>query len=114
VQELWDRPDMIAFLVRTLGLLIFAASFVAMIADGVRSIASDALVTTPLGQTWFALHPASLNAAQGMVESYTHPYLWDPVLVTVLLWPTFAVGGVFGLVLMLLGRKRRRRTPAFA
>jgi hypothetical protein len=105
---------MIAFLIRTLGLLIFAASFVAMVADGVRSLAADAVVLTPLGQTWFALHPQSLGLAQAMVQRYVHPYLWDPILVTVLLWPTFAVGGVFGVVLMLIGRKRRTRTPAIA
>lgn len=101
---------MLAFLVRGLGVLIFAASFIALIADGIRSLASDALVLTPLGQTWFQLMPGSLNLLQAVVQRYLHPYIWDPIIVTVLLWPTFAVGGVLGILLMLAGRRRRRRT----
>lgn len=101
---------MLAFLVRGLGVLIFAASFIALIADGIRSLASDALVLTPLGQTWFQLQPGSLNLLQAVVQRYLHPYIWDPIIVTVLLWPTFAVGGVLGILLMLAGRRRRRRT----
>ncbi|WP_210272799.1 hypothetical protein [Chthonobacter rhizosphaerae] len=99
---------MIAFLIRGLGVLLFAASFIALVADGIRSLAADAVVLTPLGQTWFQLHPGSLNLLQAVVQRYLHPYIWDPILLTVLLWPTFAVGGGLGILLMVLGRKRRR------
>ena len=99
---------MIAFLVRSLGLVIFAAAFVAFVADGVKSLAADAIVVTPFGQTWAALHPQSLAAVQTLVRSRLHAYLWDPVMTTVLIWPTFSVGGVIGILLMLAGARRRR------
>ncbi len=96
-----------AFVVRTLGLLLFAASFIMLVADGVTSLAADKLQVTSLGQTWFTVNGGSLNLAQAVVQRYVHPYLWDPVIVTVLLWPTFAVGAVIGLLLMIAGRKRK-------
>ncbi len=99
---------MIRFLLRLAGLIIFAASFIALVADGISSLAADRIVTTPLGQTWFSLSPDSLNLAQAVVQRYVHPYLWDPVIQSVLLWPTFAVGGVVGILLVLLGSVRRR------
>ena len=103
---------MIAFLVRSIGFLLFAASFIALIADGVRSLAADALVMTALGQVWFTLDAPSLNLAQAVVQRYVHPYIWDPIAITILTWPAFAVGGGLGLALMLLGTRRRRRTGA--
>lgn len=100
---------MLRFVLRFLGILIFAASFIALISDGVRSLAADRVLFTPLGQTWFSLHSGSLNLSQAVVQRYVHPYVWDPMIQTVLLWPTFAVGGVVGILLMLAGSKRRDR-----
>lgn len=97
---------MIAFLVRSTGVLVFAAAFIALVADGVRSLAADAPVVTPLAATWGAIHPASLAAAEAVVKGFVTSYLWDPVLLTVLGWPTFAVVGGLGILLMLLGRRR--------
>jgi hypothetical protein len=103
---------MLRFLARTLGLVVFAASFIALVADGIRSLASKAPVTTPLGESLAAGLPDLLPAARAMVETRLHPYLWDPVIATVLGWPTFAVGGVAGVILMLAGARRRRRGSA--
>ena len=100
---------MIRFLVRTVGLLIFAASFIALIADGIQSLAADRIIVTPLGQTWFSFDRDSLNLFQAVVQRHLHPYIWDPIIQTVLLWPTFAVGGTVGLLLMVLGARRRPR-----
>lgn len=100
---------MVAFLLRSLGLLIFAAAFIALIADGVKSLAADAVVTTSLGETWASLSPQSLAAAEAMVERRAGPHLWDPVITTALTWPSFALGGAVGLVLMIAGSRRRRR-----
>lgn len=103
---------MFGFLFRATGLILLVASFVALIADGVRSVAAERLVVTPLGATWYALDPSSLGLAQAVVQRYVAAFVWDPVIQTVLLWPTFAVGGVFALILMALGRRRPRRAAA--
>jgi hypothetical protein len=60
------------------------------------------------GELWYALHPGSLNLVQAGIQRNLWPELWDPGLVTVLLWPAAAVLGVLGLVLFLLGARRRR------
>ncbi|SON53606.1 hypothetical protein HDIA_0065 [Hartmannibacter diazotrophicus] len=97
---------MIRFLFRLFGFVIFTAAFIAMIADGVRSIAADRLILTKLGETWSAISPASLIGAQTSVTSHLGPLVWDPLVVSLLLLPTFAVGFVLGLALMVIGKDR--------
>lgn len=104
---------MLSFLLRSMGLILFAAAFISLIADGIHSLAANEILLTPLGQAWFQYHRESLNLAQALVQRHLHPAVWDPVIQTVLLWPAFAVAGGLGLVLMLLGSRRRAR-PATA
>lgn len=66
-----------------------------------------------VGYVWFTLHADSLQLAQPVVQRYVHPWLWEPVIVTLLLWPAFAVIGVPGVLLLLLTRPRRRRGSLF-
>ena len=49
-----------------------------------------------------------------MTQRYIFPALWDPVFVTVLLWPAFLVIVVPGLLLSYFFRRRPRlkRKPA--
>lgn len=96
-------------IVRWLGLWLLAGAFVAFIVDGTKSIAASQITVTPLGQSWFELHPPSLNLVQAVVERYVLPFLWDPVLVNILLLPGWAVLAAIGALLVYLGRKR---TPA--
>ena len=49
-----------------------------------------------------------LNLTQAVTQRYVLPELWDPVLLTVLLWPAFIVLAVPGLILFALGSLRRR------
>ncbi|MEE8271216.1 MAG: hypothetical protein V3R98_05730 [Alphaproteobacteria bacterium] len=67
------------------------------------------------GEHWFTVDLESLNLAQALIQRYLIPSLWDPVLVSVLLWPVAgglalvsAVLAVPGLVLLLAFRRRRR------
>ncbi len=59
-----------------------------------------------LGQLWFEFDSESLNLTQAIVQRYLLPVLWDPVIVTILLWPAWLVFIVPGLLLVLLFRKR--------
>ena len=94
------------WLLRAFGLLFVAAGFVAFVMDGVKTIASANLVITPLGKAWFDVHVASLNLVQAVIERYTFPFLWDPVLVSVLQMPGWVVFTVLGIALYYLGRRR--------
>ena len=61
------------------------------------------------GEIWFRFDVDSLNAAQAGIQRYLLPELWDPVIVTVLTWPGWAVLGVPGIVLLWLCWHRRPR-----
>src|SRR3546814_20829278 len=61
------------------------------------------------GELWFMIHHASLNLVQAVVQRYLLPALWDPVLVTVLLWPAALTPAGLGLILVVAFRPRRRR-----
>lgn len=98
---------MIRAILRFFGLWLLAAAVVAAVIDAARSIADSTLVVTPLGQTWFQLHAASLNLAQALVERYVSPVAWDPVMTAVLHTPTAVVVGAIALLLLLAGRPKR-------
>lgn len=103
---------MFRFLIRAAGLLVFAAAFVALVADGVRSLAVDALMLTPLEASWRIFAPASLDEFRSLAESRLPPYLLDNVIVPVLSAPTFALAGGLGLLLLVVGRPRHRPVAA--
>jgi hypothetical protein len=96
---------MFRFLARVLGLLLVAAGFVGLVIDGTRSIANSEISFTPLGQLGFALFPKSFPLLEPAVTRHVHPFLWDPVLLNVLLLPASVIGFVLGALLLWLGRR---------
>lgn len=103
-------------LFRILGYILALVGFGFMIVDGARSIAAGRFDATAFGRTWFSIDPPSLNLSQAVVERYTSPYIWDPIIITVLTWPTFAVAFGLALIFVLIGgrgRRRRRRVSAW-
>lgn len=96
---------MIRFLFRFVGLWVLAGAFVALVLDGVRSIASSEIVTTPLGVTWLSVSPGSLTRFQVFVEGTLSSPVWEYLVVPVLGAPLFAVLGVAGALLLLIGRR---------
>ncbi|MEP3247789.1 MAG: hypothetical protein ABJN40_07305 [Sneathiella sp.] len=59
-----------------------------------------------LGQLWFEYDSESLNLTQAIVQRYLTPALWDPIIVTILLWPAWVIFLVPGLLLTFLFRKK--------
>lgn len=100
---------MLRFLSRLIGFCMMAAAFVALVVDGTRSIAAGEFEATPLGATAFWLFPAKFPILQPAVERHLHPWLWDPLLVNLLLAPTWAVLGALGFLLFAVGLRRARR-----
>ena len=98
---------MIKAVFRLLGLLILALALITAVLDIARSIADSALVITPLGKDWFDLSVDSLNLSQAIVQRYVHPYVWDPIIQSILQMPSWLVFAVFALLLMWIGRKRK-------
>ena len=109
---------MIRFLSRFGGLWLIAGAVVALVIDATKTIAASALTITPLGMTWYDLSPTSQVLAQQFVqrriEVYIGNWLWDPLIMWVLLMPTWLVLVALGFALTYLGQRRRRRRSAFA
>lgn len=102
-----NGDEMIRFLFRLVGIVIFAAAFVALVIDGARSIAASEITVTPLQPVVEALDPGVLIRAQTAAEGHSVSWIWDPAALWLLAQPTFAVLGVLALLLLVIGRKPR-------
>jgi hypothetical protein len=71
----------------------------------------DTRVWAPIavGQLWYELDRSSLNLVQAVTQRYVSAFLWDRVIVNILLCWAFAVLIGLGVVILLLARKRPLR-----
>lgn len=97
---------MIRFLCRLLGLMCLASAFVLLIYDGMRSMASNAVALTSTSELWDMVQATGTQGFQRLVDTYL-PGVWETVLVPLLSAPSWAVLGVLGILLMLLGRRKK-------
>lgn len=95
---------MIRFLFRFIGLWLLAGAFVALVIDGTRSVAASRIVLTTVGEAWSVVHRPSLELFRAHVEGSYPAWAWDPVAITFLFAPLWAVLGVLGILFALLGR----------
>lgn len=95
---------MIRFVFRLLAALVLAAAVVMAVLDATRTVAAGALVMTPLGESWSAAFPASLAAIETLLQAKVQ-WLWDPVILTMLKLPGFAILGLFAFLLYAIGHK---------
>jgi hypothetical protein len=95
---------MIRFLLRTIGILLLAGSFAALVVDGTRSIASTHAVFTSLQQSILWLGPSASAAVQRELSGHLPPGVGHSVLDAMTLLPTFLPLGLLGALFMLVGR----------
>lgn len=98
---------MIRFLFRSIGLICLAAAFILVIYDGTKSIAGNNVFITSVRGLWDTLNAASLASLRPLIEGKIAPFAWDPIFVSFLSAPSWAVLGGLGMVLILLGRKKK-------
>ena len=98
---------MIRFVFRFFGLWVLAAGFVALVRDGTKSIAGNAIFITRLGEDWNNLHAASQDALNALVTRYAGPATWELATLYLLAAPTWLVLGIVGSLFMLIGRKKK-------
>lgn len=95
-------------IIRILGVWFLLAAVITLVIDATKSLAINKMVITSLGQQWYEFHKVSIEAAQKSVETHIHPFIWDPFITALLLWPSWALFALFGVILLWLGRKRKR------
>jgi hypothetical protein len=96
---------MFRFLFRFIGLWLLAGAFVALVIDGTRSITAGRIVLMPLAEAWVALHPSSIEWLRTTFDRDLPAWLWDNVMVCALFAPMWAVLGILGIILVLIGRR---------
>lgn len=97
---------------RLIGWIILLAGLAVLARDVLAWIDTKHWAPIALGQLWFDLDRSSLNLVQAVVQRYIHPFLWDPIIVTILLCWAFAVLTALGLLILAVsGRRTRRLRP---
>jgi hypothetical protein len=98
---------MIRFLLRFIGLLLLALAFIFVIYDGIRSISDGSFLITKASYVWSALSDRGLQSFQALVEQHAGAEVWQIGVAPILDQPASAVACVLGVVLILLGRKKK-------
>jgi hypothetical protein len=92
---------------RIIGWVLALAGLGALIAD-LTAAGSGGLRFHAVGEWWFRLSPGSLQLAQPAIERHVAPFLWDPVILTVLEAPAALAGLGAGAALIGVSLVRRR------
>ena len=95
-------------------MILLALAVVLAVLDITRSITASVIVMTPLMESWSAISPATLEAAQQAVEGWGVAFLWDPVLISILKLPSWLVLGLVSMLLFWFGQRRTSSIGRFA
>jgi len=98
---------MIRFVLRFFGLLLLALGFIFLVYDGIRSISDGHVLLTRSNEVWVIVHDSSLVSFQKLIERKLGPDIWLAVLAPVLDQPASLLCCVLGIILIVLGRKKK-------
>jgi hypothetical protein len=87
------------FIIRLIGVVLFAAAFVILVIDGTRSIAGSDFYLSSLAEGIELLWPGGVGTMQSLFGGF-----WDPIGAWLFDRAAFVVLGLLGLALMLIGR----------
>jgi hypothetical protein len=91
---------------RFIGYLFSMIAIAAVLIDIINYIRGLGFDPISAGDVWKRIDLASLSVFQAGVERHLDPWLWDPVMVTILNAPLFAVAAIPGIILILVFRRR--------
>jgi hypothetical protein len=104
---------MFRFLFRLMATIALAVAVIMAVLDVTRTIAASRLVLTPLVDSWASVSPSTLQRAQSFIVENAHPLVWNPLMVSILNQPGFAVFGVLAFLLYAIGHRPERRIGRF-
>ena len=55
-----------------------------------------------IGSLWYRFHSESLLLLEPAVSRYSYPYLWDPIMLEILIAPTGLVLFLFGILIIIM------------
>jgi hypothetical protein len=92
---------------RVIGWIALLAGAAALVRDLLVWIDTKHWAPIALGKLWYDLNRSSLNLVQAVVQRYFHPFLWDPLIVSILLSWAFVVLMFLGMLLLIIFRRRK-------
>ena len=90
---------------RAIGWFLFLAGLVVLVRDATAWFETRVWTPIAVGQLWYDFDRSSLNLAQAVVQRYVSAFLWDQVILPILLCWAFAVLIAVGAAILLLARK---------
>jgi hypothetical protein len=94
---------------RVIGRIFMISAIAILVRDVLATTDDGALSLIAAGELWFSLHPTSLQVAEPAIARHVPvigPWLWHPLISTLLTWPALLVTGVPGVLLVWLFRRR--------
>ena len=91
---------------RATGWVLFLAGLAVLVRDAIAWFETSVWTPIAVGQLWYELDRSSLNLAQAVIQRYVSAFLWDQIIVPMLLCWVFAVLIALGAVILLLARRR--------
>jgi hypothetical protein len=94
---------------RVIGWIVLLAGGAVLVRDLLVWIDTRHWAPIALGQLWYQLNRSSLNLVQAVVQRYILPFLWDPIILSILLSWAFLVLMVLGALLLVVFRRHTTR-----
>ncbi len=69
----------------------------------------DSFSIPDIGSLWYRFHAESLLLLEPAVSRYAHPYLWDPIILEILIAPTGLVLFLFGILIIIITKLFSRK-----
>ena len=93
---------------RTIGSVLLFVALMILGAEFLRALENGSYTVLALGEIWYQTDSDSLNLLQAVVERYIHPFLWYPIITTMLFLPGWLLPGALGGLLIYSARRRKR------
>ncbi len=93
---------------KTIGLVLCAGAVTAIALDVIGLIEKGSYLPLKAGTIWAVIDRPSLGLTQAGIERHVAPWLWDPVMLTLLTSPLWLILAIPGLLFLLISRWRRR------
>ncbi|MBV8735960.1 MAG: hypothetical protein JO007_01630 [Alphaproteobacteria bacterium] len=94
---------------RIIGWILFLAGLSVLARDALAWFDTKVWMPIAVGQLWYALDRSSLNLVQAVIQRYVASFLWDRIIIHILLCWAFAVLIGLGALILLVARQRGPR-----
>ena len=100
-------------ILRLTGAALLLAALLTLAVEAYGWWRDDVWASASLGAAWASVNANSLVGLGAFVENSISPWLWIEILVPVLIQPLWLVLGLPGAVLVLITRRKRRKSIFF-